>query len=62
MTYVFFLYKPGPTDAGLITQKSLIAKKLDIEDEDLLFIILELNTSLVSCFGIKVITKNMALF
>ena len=36
-------------DAGLIMQKSLIAKKLDIEDEDLLFMILELYTSLVSC-------------
>ena len=37
-------------------QKSLIAKKLDIEDEDH-FMILELYTSVVSCFGIKVTTK-----
>ena len=43
-------------------QNSLIAKKLDIEDEHLLIMILELYTSVVSCFGIKVITKNMALF
>ena len=43
-------------------QKLLILKKLDIEDEDLLFMILELYTSVVSCFGIKVITKIMALF
>ena len=49
-------------DAGLIIQNLLIAKKLDIEDEDLLFMILELYTSVVSSFGIKVITKNMALF
>ena len=39
-------------------QKSLIAKKLDIEDEGLLFIILEFYTSVVSCFGIKKITKK----
>ena len=49
-------------NAGLIIQNSLIAKKLDIEDEHLLIMILELYTSVVSCFGIKVITKNMALF
>ena len=49
-------------NAGLIMQNSLIAKKLDIEDEHLLIMILELYTSVVSCFGIKVITKNMALF
>ena len=49
-------------DAGLIIQNLLIAKKLDIEDEDLLFMILELYTSVVSSFGIKVIIKNMALF
>ena len=49
-------------DAGLIIQNLLIAKKLDIEDEDLLFMILELYTYVVSSFGIKVITKNMALF
>ena len=39
-------------------QKSLIAKKLDIEDEGLLFIILEFYTSIVSCFRIKKITKK----
>ena len=39
--------------------KSLIAKKLDIKDEDLLFMILVLYTSVVSSFGIKVITKNI---
>ena len=49
-------------DAGLMMYKSLIAKKLDIKDEDLVFLILELYTFVVSCFGIKVITKNMALF
>ena len=49
-------------DAGLVMQKSLIAKKLFIKDKDLLFMILELYTSAVSCFGIKVITKNMAWF
>ena len=32
-------------------------KKLDIENKDLLFKILELYTSVVSCFEIKVITK-----
>ena len=31
-------------DAELIMQKTLIAKKLDIKDEDLLFMILELYT------------------
>ena len=40
--------------------KSLIAEKLDIEDEDLLFMILELYTTKFSCFGIKMITENMA--
>ena len=38
--------------------KPLIAKKLDIEDKGLLFMILELYTSVVSCFGIKLITKK----
>ena len=42
-------------------QKSFIAKELDIKNEDL-FMILELHTSVVSCFGIKVITKSIALF
>ena len=37
--------------------KSLIARKLDIEDEDAFFMILELSTFLVSYFGRKVITK-----
>ena len=36
-------------------------KKLDIKDEDLLLMILELYTSLASCFAIKIITKNMVL-
>ena len=49
-------------DNGLIMQKSLIGKKLDIEDEGLLFMLLELYNSAVLCFRIKVITKNMALF
>ena len=40
----------------------IFAIKLDNEDEDLLFMILELYVSVVLCFGIKVITKNMALF
>ena len=40
----------------------MIAKKIDIESEDLLFMILQLYNSAVSCFGIKVIAKNMALF
>ena len=43
-------------------KKSLIVKKLDIEDEDLLFMILELHTSVVSCFGVKVNRRNMDLF
>ena len=33
-----------------------------MEDEDLLLMIPVLYTSVVSCFGIKVITKNVALF
>ena len=43
---------------------SMIAKKLEIENEDLLFMILDLYTytSVVSCFGIKVMAKNMDLF
>ena len=49
-------------DAGLIMQKSFIAKKLDFKDEDLLLMILELYTSVASCFAIKLITKNIALF
>ena len=65
MSYVVILYKSGPIENrknnGLIMQKSLIAKKLDIENEDL-FMVHELYTSAVSCFGIKVFTKNMALF
>ena len=48
-------------DAGLIMQKSFIAKKLDFKDEDLLLMILEY-TSVPSCFAIKLITKNIALF
>ena len=49
-----------PIDAGLIMYNSFIAKKLDIVDEDLL-LIPELYISAVSCFGMWVITKNMAL-
>ena len=49
-------------DAGLIIQKLLIAEKLDIEDENLLFMILELYAFVVSCFVVNLITKNMALF
>ena len=60
------LYKSSPTEnpqtAGLITKKSVIANKLEIKDEDLLLMIPELYTSLPTCFGIKVIAKNMALF
>ena len=36
-------------------------KKLDIENEDLLFMIFGLYTSVFSCFGKNLITKNMAL-
>ena len=36
----------------------MIGKKLDNENEDLLFMILELYTTVLSRFGIKVITKN----
>ena len=36
----------------------MIGKKLDIENEDLLFMILESYTTVVFLFGIKVITKN----
>ena len=43
-------------------QKSFIAKKLDIKNEDFLLMIPELYTSVASCFPVKVITKNMALF
>ena len=43
-------------------KKSFIAKKIDIEDEDLFLIIPELYTSVFSSFGIKMITKNVALF
>ena len=49
-------------DPGLIIQKSLIAEKLDIKDENLLFMVLELYAFVVSCFVINLITKNMALF
>ena len=49
-------------DAGLIIQKLLIAEKFDIEDENLLFMILELYAFVVSCFVVNLITKNMALF
>ena len=49
-------------DIALIIWKSLIPKKFDTESEDLLFMILELCTSVVSCFRTKVITKNIALF
>ena len=40
----------------------MIAKKLDNENEDLLFMILELDTTVLFRFGIKVITKKMVLF
>ena len=40
--------------------KSINIKKIGIDDEDLLLMIPVLYTSVVSCFGIKVITKNMA--
>ena len=43
-------------------QKSFIAKELNIKDEDLILMIFELYTSIFSHLGIKVITKNMALF
>ena len=33
-----------------------------IKDEDLLLMILELYTSVATCFAIKVISKNKALF
>ena len=36
----------------------MIGKKLDNQNEDLLFMILELYTTVLSRFGIKVITKN----
>ena len=49
-------------DSGLIMQKSFFVKMLYIEGEDLLLMIPELYISVVSCFRIKVITKNMALF
>ena len=39
----------------------MIAKKLDNENEDLLFMILELYTTVLFRFGIKVITKKMVL-
>ena len=42
-------------------QKSLIAEKLDLEKEDVIMI-LEVYNSVASYFGIKVITKDMALF
>ena len=35
-------------DAGLIMQKSMIAKKLVIKDEDLLFMILELSKKVIT--------------
>ena len=37
--------------------EKLIPEKLDIEQEDLVFTIIELYTSLVSCFGIEKIKK-----
>ena len=62
MSYMVFLHKSGPIDAMLIMQNSFIAKKFDIEDEDFLLMIPELQTSAVSCFGIKVVTENITLF
>ena len=47
-------------DAGLKIKNSLIPKKLDIKDEDLLLMISV--ASVASCFAIKVITKIMTLF
>ena len=51
-----------PTDARLIMQKSLIAKKVRHWKWRPSMMILELYTFVVSCFVIKVISKNMALF
>ena len=60
--FVYIQSNRKSVDAGLIIQKSFIAKKLDIKVEGLLLMIPELYTSVASCFAIKVITKNMALF
>ena len=51
-----------PTDARLIMQRSLIAKKVRHWKWRPSMMILELYTFVVSCFVIKVISKNMALF
>ena len=40
----------------------MIGKKRDNENEDLFFMILELYTTVVSRFGIKVITKKWLCF
>ena len=61
---IYLLLKYYPVEnklkqtAGLIMLKSFI----DIKDEDILLMIPELYTFVASCFAIKVITKNVALF
>ena len=67
MNYMVFLYKSNPTEKKIYRRwvdnvEVNYFKKLDIEDEDLCLMIPELYTSVVSCFGIEEITKNMALF
>ena len=62
MLEVFIISNRKSIDARMIMHKLVIAKKLVIKDEDLVFMILELHNSVVSCFGIKMITQNMALF
>ena len=49
-------------DFVFIMQKSFIAKKLDIKDESSFDDSWVIYTSVASCFAIKEITKNMALF
>ena len=64
MSYVVFYINPvqQKIHRRWVDNVEVIGKKLDIKDEDLLLMIPELYTSVASCFAIKVITKNMALF
>ena len=64
MSYVVFYINPVQQKIyrRWVDNVEVIAKKLDIKDEDLLLMIPELYTSVASCFVITMITKNMAFF
>ena len=60
--YLLLKYYPVENRLELIYRLKKELRMIGIENGDLLFMIFKLYPSVVSCFGIKAITKNMALF